>query len=75
MRDYLIEIDESHLFENETPGRKWNQGFMSRWHSGLSKTTATNIASLKVASYTPLIFARYFAILKKTLWFGEKRSW
>ena len=45
---------------------------MSRWHTGLSKKTATNIGSLKVASCTPEIIVRYFAILKKTFWFGEK---
>ena len=75
MRDYFIENDKPHLFKNGTPGRKWHQGFMSQWHSELSERTATSIASLKVASCTPEIIARYFAILKKNILVWRNRSW
>ena len=53
------------MFKNGTPGRKWYEGFMSRWHSELSEKTATNIASLRAASCTPEIIARYFVVLNK----------
>ena len=63
--DYLIKNYEADLFKNGTPGRKWYQGFMSQWHSGLSETTATNMASLRAASCTLEIIVRYFVVLKK----------
>ena len=63
--DYLIKNYQADLFKNGTPGRKCYQGFMSRWHSGLSETTATNIASLRAASCTQEIIVRYFVVLKK----------
>ena len=62
--DYLIENNEANLFKNGTPGRKWCHGFMSRWHSELSKTTATNIASLRAASCTIETISCYFVVLK-----------
>ena len=51
--DYLIENDKPHLFKNGTPGRKWYQDFMSRWHSELRDRTATVIAPLRAALCTP----------------------
>ena len=55
---------QSHLFPNGTPGKNWYKLFINRW-SHKFKHQGQNISSLRAASCTQEIVAKYFNTLQR----------